>query len=267
MSYSPFVRLVKLLNADKKDSYISELKADYAQSRETHLQKQLEKPYVSLADSRAQKPTINWEEYTPTKPAFLGTKVFDNFDLEELVPYIDWTPFFQTWELHGKYPAILEDEVVGVEAKKLFKDASNLLQRLIEDQILQAKAVFGLAPAQAVGDDILTQSFPQDWIYLTYIYRPRSSHRVHSARRRHFLNPKKPSVRNSYRLIVFSCLSMIKESKISGNKPEMTTGSSALHPLSGDYVLCKKLNTPLYKTLVTYHGEKEYAERLQQDGR
>ena len=146
-----------LLNADKKDSYISELKADYAQSRETHLQKQLEKPYVSLADSRAQKPTINWEEYTPTKPAFLGTKVFDNFDLEELLPYIDWTPFFHTWELRGAYPRILSDEVVGVEATNLFADAQKLLKRIVAEKRFTAKGVIGFWEAHAQGDDVILE--------------------------------------------------------------------------------------------------------------
>jgi 5-methyltetrahydrofolate--homocysteine methyltransferase len=146
-----------LLNADKKDSYISELKAEYAQSRETHLQKQLEKPYTSLADSRAQKPTINWEEYTPTKPAFLGTKVFDNFDLEELVPYIDWTPFFHTWELRGAYPRILSDEIVGTEATNLFADAQKLLKRIVAEKRFTAKGVIGFWEAHAQGDDVILE--------------------------------------------------------------------------------------------------------------
>jgi 5-methyltetrahydrofolate--homocysteine methyltransferase len=119
------------------------------------LQKQIEKPYASLAESRAQKFQVNWEEYSPSKPAFLGTKVFDNFNLEELVPYIDWTPFFHTWELRGAYPRILSDEVVGAEATSLFADAQKLLTRIVAEKRFTAKGVIGFWEAQAHGDDVV----------------------------------------------------------------------------------------------------------------
>ena len=97
---------------------------------------------------------IDWEGYTPPRPTFLGTRAFTSYDLGELVPYIDWTPFFQTWELAGKYPRIFEDNVVGPEARKLFDDAQAMLKRLVAERWLTANAVVGFWPANAVGDDI-----------------------------------------------------------------------------------------------------------------
>ncbi|MFM6976118.1 MAG: methionine synthase, partial [Sphingobacteriaceae bacterium] len=148
----------KLLNEKTRNEYIREIKEEYAKSREAHLQKQNQKPYLSLAQARENKYAIKWDDYTPVKPSFLGTKVFEDFPLAELVPYIDWTPFFHTWELRGSYPKIFNDEVVGKEAKKLFDDAQILLQRIIDEKLLQAKGVIGFWPANAVGDDVSLES-------------------------------------------------------------------------------------------------------------
>ena len=108
-------------------------------------------------DARHNIFKINLNGSIPPKPAFLGTKVFDNYPLEELVPYIDWTPFFHTWELRGSYPRIFEDKFVGDEAKKLFNDAQELLKKIIDEKLLTAKGVIGFWPANSVGDDIVLQ--------------------------------------------------------------------------------------------------------------
>jgi 5-methyltetrahydrofolate--homocysteine methyltransferase len=143
-----------LLNEKNRESYIKEIREEYQASRESHLQKQSQKPYLSLDEARAQHMAIDWSNFEAQQPQFLGTKVFENFPLKELVPYIDWTPFFHTWELRGSYPKILKDEVVGQEATKLFEDAQVLLKRIINEKLLKAKGVIGFWPANAVNDDI-----------------------------------------------------------------------------------------------------------------
>ena len=120
--------------------------------RQQHANKK-QTPLWPLAKARANKTVIDWTRYTPTKPKFLGRRVFKNFDLNELVRFIDWGPFFQTWDLAGPYPAILEDAVVGQEAKRVFKDGEAMLKRLIEGRWLTANGVIGLYPANSVNDD------------------------------------------------------------------------------------------------------------------
>jgi 5-methyltetrahydrofolate--homocysteine methyltransferase len=145
-----------LLAEDKKvtENYISDIRKDYEKVRILRGNRTSAKKYLTLGQARKNKTQVNWANYTPPKPQFLGTKVFENYDLAELRRYIDWTPFFQAWELHGKYPAILTDEIVGVEATKLFNDAQKMLDQIIDNQWLTAKAVIGFFPANSVGDDI-----------------------------------------------------------------------------------------------------------------
>ena len=112
------------------------------------------KTRIPLQAARANSFKIDWSGYTPPKPTFLGTRAFTSYALAELVPYIDWTPFFQTWELTGQYPRILEDNMVGPEAQKLFNDAQAMLKRMVAEKWLTANAVIGFWPANAVGDDI-----------------------------------------------------------------------------------------------------------------
>ncbi len=138
---------------DNRSNFILDTKKEYVRIREQRGNRQSSKKYLSLKQARANKTKINWEDYTPPKPKSLGTKVFNNYPLEELVPYIDWTPFFQSWQMAGKFPAILEDEIVGVEAKKLYNDARSLLRRMIDENWVQAQAVIGLFPANSVNDD------------------------------------------------------------------------------------------------------------------
>ncbi len=144
-----------LLNRENKVSYISTLKADYEQTRDTYLAKRSEKSFISIANARENQFKINLNGSLPPAPTFTGTRVFNEFPLDELVPYIDWTPFFHTWELRGSYPKIFNDEVVGIEAKKLFDDAQVLLKKIVDEKLLTAKAVIGFWPANSVGDDIV----------------------------------------------------------------------------------------------------------------
>jgi 5-methyltetrahydrofolate--homocysteine methyltransferase len=148
------VTVVESLLGPKKEVFVKELRSEYTRVREHHQRHRANKQLCSLQEARANKQQLDFSEATIHKPAKLGRTVFEDYDLRELVAYIDWTPFFQTWELHGKYPAILTDEVVGKEASKLFADAQFMLERMISEKWTQAKAVVGLFPANAVGDDI-----------------------------------------------------------------------------------------------------------------
>jgi 5-methyltetrahydrofolate--homocysteine methyltransferase len=143
-----------LMNKDTRDDYISGIRAEYDKAREAHLNKRSDKRFKTIQEARDQNFKIDISLVAPA-PKFTGTRVFENYPLEELVPYIDWTPFFQTWELRGSYPRILEDKVVGDEARKLFDDAKALLKRIVDNKLLTAKAVIGFWPAQTVGDDIV----------------------------------------------------------------------------------------------------------------
>ena len=143
-----------LLSETEKKPYVDGIKAEYVKVRETHLANEAKKQRITVQAARANKFAIDWNGYTPPKPSFLGTRTFRNFDLASLVPFIDWTPFFQTWELTGRYPAILNDNKVGSEARKLFEDARVLLDRIVTEKWLTANAVVGFWPANAVGDDI-----------------------------------------------------------------------------------------------------------------
>lgn len=144
-----------LLNPESKIKFVEDLRAEYEAMRVRHQGKQVSKDYLSIEDARKNKLQLDWSTYNPPKPTFLGTKVFEDYDLAELRKYIDWTPFFSTWELHGKYPNILEDKIVGDEAKKLFNDANALLDKIIAEKWLTAKAVVGFFEANANTDDII----------------------------------------------------------------------------------------------------------------
>jgi 5-methyltetrahydrofolate--homocysteine methyltransferase len=144
-----------LLSNTTRNSYIAETKADYAAAREQHEGKKGKASYVALKEARAHGLKTDWKKYTPPKPRLLGVQKLENYPLEILMDYIDWTPFFQAWELAGRYPKILQDEVVGEEARKLFADAQVMLKKIVEEKWLTANAVFGLFPANTVnGDDI-----------------------------------------------------------------------------------------------------------------
>ncbi len=142
-----------LLSDTQRDEYIASIKTDYAAAREQHEARQSRAVYVSLTDARKHGLKTDWGGYTPPKPSFIGVKELRDYSLAEIAEFIDWTPFFQSWELAGRYPKILQDEVVGVEATKLFKDAKAMLKQIIDEKWLTANAVFGLFPANTVGGD------------------------------------------------------------------------------------------------------------------
>ncbi|MCR5856746.1 methionine synthase [Mesorhizobium sp. J428] len=143
-----------LLSPEMKPGYVETLRAEYKKVTEAHERSEREKQRLPLARARANAHRIDWADYTPPKPTFLGTRVFENWDLAELARYIDWTPFFQTWELKGRYPKILEDEKQGPAARQLFDDAQAMLKQIIEEKWFAPKGVIGFWPANTVGDDI-----------------------------------------------------------------------------------------------------------------
>jgi 5-methyltetrahydrofolate--homocysteine methyltransferase len=146
-----------LLSDESASKFIQDLRDDYERIRLQHANRKVA-PTISLEAARQNREKIDWSTYTPEKPKFIGRRVFKNFALSEIAKFIDWTPFFQTWDLAGKFPAILEDEVVGVEAKKVFADAQALLEKLVKGQWLQADGVVAFYPANTLGDDIVLYS-------------------------------------------------------------------------------------------------------------
>jgi len=146
-----------LLSDESSKKFIQDLRDDYVRIREQHANKK-SAPTISLEAARKNRELIDWANYVPEKPKFIGRRLFKNFALSDIAKYIDWTPFFQTWDLAGKFPQILDDEVVGVEARKVFEDAQALLDKLIKGQWLQADAVVAFYPANSVGDDIVLYS-------------------------------------------------------------------------------------------------------------
>ena len=143
-----------LLSADAKDQYVETLRAEYKKVADAHARAENDKQRLPLARARANAMKIDWAHYQPVKPTFTGTRTFRSYDVAELVPYIDWTPFFQTWELKGRFPALLEDEKQGAAARQLYEDAQAMLKRIVDERWFQPKAVIGFWPANAVGDDI-----------------------------------------------------------------------------------------------------------------
>ena len=143
-----------LFNPDKSTAFIAHVRKQYVELRKEHSEKQDTSKLVSLKDARKTKVPIDWTNYTPVKPAKMGLTVFDDFPIRELVSHIDWTPFFQVWELPGRYPRILEYEHVGQQARELFENANKLLDRIVNEKLLHANAVAALFPANTVDDDI-----------------------------------------------------------------------------------------------------------------
>ncbi|GAB3572232.1 methionine synthase [Spirosoma luteolum] len=142
-----------------RDKIFNDIKAEYVKLREDHTKRRQEKASLTIEQARANRTPIDWSTFTPTRPTFLGNRYFEDYDIAELVPYIDWTPFFQTWQLHGKYPAILDDATVGTEARQLFSDANKLLQEIVAGKKLKARAVVGFYPANATDDDVILHNF------------------------------------------------------------------------------------------------------------
>ena len=149
------VSVAQSLIGDSRVKYIAELNADYDRVRTQHANKK-QVTLWPLEKARANKSPIDWTSFAPPKPKFIGKRVFKNFDLNEIAKYIDWGPFFQTWDLAGPYPAILDDEIVGEQARKVFADGQAMLKKIIDNRWLSANGVIGLYPANTVNHDDIT---------------------------------------------------------------------------------------------------------------
>jgi 5-methyltetrahydrofolate--homocysteine methyltransferase len=147
-----------LMSTEMRIPMLAQIEADYADVRARHANKGDAKPLMGLERARRKKFDGDWKNYTPSVPKKTGITIFDDVSLNELRELFDWTPFFQTWELAGRYPAILKDEIVGNQATELFRDANAMLDKIIAERWLQAKAVCGIWPAQSFGDDVVVQS-------------------------------------------------------------------------------------------------------------
>lgn len=141
-----------LINKNTNQEYFKSLRMEYDELREGYLSRSRDKNFLSIEEARKNKLQLDWTNFTPVKPNTIGTKVID-VKLGELVDYIDWTPFFRTWDLHGKFPEILKDEIVGEQAKVLFADAQDMLRQIIQENWLEAKGVYGIFPANQINDD------------------------------------------------------------------------------------------------------------------
>jgi len=148
------VGVVGQLLGDGKADYAASLRTEYAKAREAHQRGQSAKARLTLKEAQSNAWTTDWKNYTPPKPTFTGTKTLTEYPLEKLRDFIDWTPFFATWELKGRYPAILENELYGEAARDLFKDANAMLDEIIEKKWVSANAIFGFWPAAQKGDDV-----------------------------------------------------------------------------------------------------------------
>ena len=145
----------KLLNEETKDIFSKQIHDDYETVRERNKNRRPKSKVLSYQEAVANKQHLAWGDYSPPIPLVMGTKTLLNYSISELIPYIDWTPFFITWELAGKYPRILEDPIVGEAASALFEDATDMLNQIIKNKVLKVEAVIGFWPANSVGDDII----------------------------------------------------------------------------------------------------------------
>ncbi|WP_106478175.1 methionine synthase [Phytohalomonas tamaricis] len=145
----------RLLSPGLRDAYVGEIRAEYEKVRERNSKRRPKAADITYAEARKRRFKTNWDAYTPPAPSFTGIKVFDDYDLKELAGLIDWTPFFMSWQLAGKYPKILKDDVVGEAARNLYADAQAMLDKLITENHLQARGVIGIWPANTVDDDVI----------------------------------------------------------------------------------------------------------------
>jgi 5-methyltetrahydrofolate--homocysteine methyltransferase len=143
----------QLVTPGTRDAYVVHIKAEHERRREQHRNKNVKSPRLSLNQARAKKFKIDWSTYTPPVPSFVGVRAFEDYPLDELAPYIDWMPFFNAWEFAGKFPEVLTDPVIGEAASSLYADARRMLQTVVDEKWLRARAVVGFFPANTVGDD------------------------------------------------------------------------------------------------------------------
>ena len=157
-----------LLSEERSAEYKKELKKEYDEFREKFLARQTDKEYVSIEEAREKRFKIDWENETIIKPKKLGITVIEDQDFRELLPFVDWSPFFRSWDLHGRYPDILDDEKVGEQARELWADAQVILDKILNEKLLKAKAIFGLFPANSnERDDIILDKDGEEFVFRT----------------------------------------------------------------------------------------------------
>jgi len=139
---------------NNRQEFITRTNQEYEEIRQKREIEQAKKNLLPLNEARKRKTSIDWQSYKPKQPGMTGIKIFENYKIDELIPYIDWQMFFLAWKLPGQYPAIFEHKKYGKQAEELFADANRMLKRIVNDKLLTAKAVFGIFPANAIGDDI-----------------------------------------------------------------------------------------------------------------
>ncbi len=179
-----------LLNRESADAYKKEIKLDYESFREKFLERRRQKEFLTIKEARKNRLQIDWSATPIPMPKSPGLHLLKNFDLKNLVDYIDWTPFFRSWDLHGKFPKILEDKVVGDQARELFQDARKMLTEIIDEGKLQAKAVFGIFPANSVGDDIVVALSRREFTFRTLRQQSKKKSGIPNLALADFIAPK-----------------------------------------------------------------------------
>lgn len=190
------VTVVGNLLQENNKIYKEEIRSEYVKFRDQFLNRTKQKNYVTIEEARKNKFQINWETSEITKPDFLGSYVIENLDLNLLVDYIDWSPFFRSWDLHGKFPDILTDDIVGKQATELYEDAKVLLNQVIEEKLLKAKAVFGLFEANSVEDDIIVNSDGKEFTFLTLRQQLKKREGVPNISLSDFIAPKDSGIQD-----------------------------------------------------------------------
>ncbi|RFC55704.1 methionine synthase [Brumimicrobium aurantiacum] len=195
------VTAVESLLGNKRDIFVSNIKEEYKKLREHHQNKSAKKVYLPLVEARKNKFPIEWKQEDIQTPNKLGVQHFEDYSLEEISKYIDWTPFFQAWELAGRFPKILEDEVVGESATKLYKEAQELLRKIIDEKWLTAKGVYGLFPANSINDDdieIYTDESRTEVLYVQRSIRSqlKKSKKAHNIALADFIAPKESGIKD-----------------------------------------------------------------------
>ncbi|WP_348709908.1 methionine synthase [Tenacibaculum sp. 190524A05c] len=190
------VTVVGNLLQENNKIYKEEIRSEYVKFRDQFLNRTKQKNYVTIEEARNNKFQINWKTSEITKPDFLGSYVIENLDLNLLVDYIDWSPFFRSWDLHGKFPDILTDDVVGKQATELYEDAKVLLNQVIEEKLLKAKAVFGLFEANSVGDDIIVNADGEEFTFLTLRQQLKKREGVPNIALSDFIAPKDSGIQD-----------------------------------------------------------------------
>jgi 5-methyltetrahydrofolate--homocysteine methyltransferase len=162
-----------LLSKEQKPGFLQQVKTEYEKLRVEFESKKTSKEYLRFSEAVANKAKLNWSEYQPVAPSFTGTRVFRNYDLAEIADYIDWSPFFIAWEMGGRFPDLLKDAVIGVEATRLYEDARKLLQQIIQEKWLDAHGVIGFWPANSNGADTVSllheQKGPDEVVHLEFL--------------------------------------------------------------------------------------------------